>query len=79
MSARTVDGWSVAHVATGFILASLQVPRGIAYAIIVGTEIIETFLRRVPRLTGFFAETQQNIVADLLFSVLGFELTRALL
>ena len=76
---KTLDGWTVAHAATGFILASLGIPRGPAYAIIIGTEILEVLLRRVPRVAGFFGETQQNIAADIVVSILGFEVTRAAL
>jgi len=75
---RTIDGWTLLHFVTGVVLAAFRVPRPAAYVVIVGTEIAEFFLRRVPRSSGFFGETQQNIAADLFFSALGFELVKGL-
>jgi len=75
---RTIDGWTLAHFATGVALAAFRISRPVAYAIIIGTEIVEFFLRRIPRAVGFFGESQQNIAADLLFSALGFELVKGL-
>ena len=68
------DGWTGLHVLTGTALALFKVPRPVAYAIIVGTEIIEAGLRSIG--INFFRETPLNILTDLLASIFGYELIR---
>ncbi len=70
----TVDGWSIAHIAVGAGLRIFNVPRGLAYGIIVLTEVVEAILRSFG--VTFFRETPQNVAADLFFSIGAYELFR---
>lgn len=70
-----IDGWTSLHVLTGVGLALFNVPRAVAYLIIAGTEIIEAGFRSIG--ITFFRETQQNIIVDIIASVVGFEFTKA--
>ena len=70
-----VDVWTTLHVLTGVGLALAGVPRAVAYAIIAGTEVIEAGFRSIG--VTFFRETPQNVITDIIASVLGFEITKA--
>jgi len=73
---HAVDKWTVAHLLVGLGLSIFRVPRPVAYAIIIGTEVVEFALRRTDFSQTLFAETQENIVADIFFSVLSYEVNQ---
>lgn len=72
----TLDGWTLAHLVVGATMGALEVPRSLAYGIIIGTELIEFLLRRLG--VRFFDETQQNVALDLVSSAAAYEIARAL-
>ena len=75
MNRSAFDLFTIAHFAVGLIMGAQGVPRALAYAVIVGTEVLEFTLR--DQLPGFFAETPENIASDLIASSAGYELARS--
>lgn len=73
----TVDAWTLLHIFTGMALALLRVPRDKAYAIILGTELLEMGFRSQG--ITFFRESPGNILVDILASGSGYEITKAVL
>lgn len=69
---ETFDGWTIAHLVTGAVLAAAGVSRRTAYGIIIGTEIAEKIARG--RGVTFFDETPANVLVDLAASAAGFEI-----
>jgi len=76
MNRNVFDLFTIAHFAVGLIMGAQGVPRALAYAVIVGTEIAEVGLRGP--FPAFFEESVQNIIADLATSAGGYELARGL-
>ena len=66
-----MDSWSWAHLAGGGVLGLLTLHWGWILVAILGVEVVEWFLRRVPGKDGglFAHESAANVVADV---VIGF-------
>jgi len=73
MNRNAIDIWTLAHLAVGVIMALAGATRTTAYAVAIGTEIIEIGLRKTN--PEFFEESQQNIVTDILATTTAFEVT----
>lgn len=69
------DKWSYVHLLTG-ILMGTEISRTTAYALAVGTEIVELVARRAD--IRFFDESQANVTTDLALTIGGYEIARAL-
>ena len=70
------DKWSYVHAVAGVIMGASEISRPTAYALTIGTEILEMFARR--RQIAFFEESDKNVVTDIALSLGGFEIARAL-
>lgn len=67
------DRWSFVHASAGLILGLLDVPRALAYILIVLTELVERVLERLG-LLGI--ESRGNVLVDILLGVGAYELAR---
>ncbi len=76
MQHETLDGWTAVHAISGAILGALKINRQTAYALIIGTELLEFVLRRTFPGTVLFQETTQNIIVDLAAGIGAYELVR---
>ncbi len=72
-----LDVWSLGHVLVGIAMASFGAPRALAYAIVLGTEIVEHAVLK-PRTLMLFQETPINVISDIGLSLGAYELTREL-
>jgi len=69
-----IDEWSLAHVASGFVVGLLPIGWLTAAAAIVGYEAFEGLLRRIKTEEGglFEYESWPNVAADIVLGLLGF-------
>jgi len=70
---KLVDWWMVPHFLRGFLLASFVKKRGVALLIFVGSEILENTIFREMQ---DFKEGPVNLVSDIAFDTLGFEINK---
>jgi len=68
------DGWTVVHALFGAALGAKGVDRFTAYAAIIGTEVLELYLRRHGiRLLAKLDESSENVIVDLVVGITAYE------
>ena len=67
-SEKIFDEWSVVHISLSALMGVMDIPRPWAYALIVGTELLEARIGLI--------EAPRNVVSDLALGAATFELVR---
>ena len=76
-----LDRWTLGHIGVGAIMRLLGAPRLVAYALAIGFELSENFLKR--SLPAFFSpyttpDTLKHTIVDAISTISGWELANAL-
>ena len=73
---RAFDKWSYVHAIAGVIMSAAEISRPAAYALTIGTELVEFVARR--RQIEFFNESDANVATDLALTLGAYEISTAL-